>query len=221
VGRPRRCEPLRHVPDFVRPSRGRWYLQASWAAGKPEYVPAARQLTKVGTVLGVDLNEGHLAARVVDPSGNPVGTPLRIPLVVTGLPATTRDARVRDATSALIHTAQARGCLALAIENLSFADARATGRETMSRGRRGKKFRRGRGWLADRAVPGPLGRDGLRGRTVDHRGRPGVHVRVGRPVLAQTPSTASAANPAGSSFPFRRCQAIRGLPSRPIDERKR
>ena len=60
---------------------------------------------------------------------------------MTGLPATTRDARVREAITTLIHTAQARGCAALAIENLNFADARATGRETMGRGRRGKKFR--------------------------------------------------------------------------------
>src|SRR5674476_813542 len=51
------------------------------------------------------------------------------------------DARVRDAITTLIHAAQARGCVALAIENLNFADARSTGRETMGRGRRGKKFR--------------------------------------------------------------------------------
>ena len=75
------------------------------------------------------------------PSGNPVGEPLTVPLVVAGLPGPTGDARVRDAITTLIHTAQARGCVALAIENLNFADARATGRETMGRGRRGKKFR--------------------------------------------------------------------------------
>ena len=123
------------------PDRGRWYLQASWAVAKPEHVPTLVQLATSGPVLGVDLNEGHLAAWVVDPSGNPVGEPLTVPLVVTGLPQATRDARVREAITTLIHTAQARGCVALAIENLNFADARATGRETMGRGRRGKKFR--------------------------------------------------------------------------------
>ena len=61
--------------------------------------------------------------------------------MVAGLPGPTGDARVRDAITTLIHAAQARGCVALAIENLNFADARSTGRETMGRGRRGKKFR--------------------------------------------------------------------------------
>src|SRR5665647_2723572 len=91
-------------------------------------VGPGRPATTSGTVSG-------------DPSGNPVGSPLTVPLVVAGLPGPTRDARVRDAITTLIHAAQARGCVALAIENLNFADARATGRETMGRGRRGKKFR--------------------------------------------------------------------------------
>src|SRR5665647_2191450 len=91
-------------------------------------VGPGRPATTSGTVSG-------------DPSGNPVGSPLTVPLVVAGLPGPTRDARVRDAITTLIHAAQARGCVALAIENLNFADARSTGRETMGRGRRGKKFR--------------------------------------------------------------------------------
>jgi hypothetical protein len=124
------------------PTKDRWYLQASWSVPKPEHVPTATQLAGSGKVLAVDLNEGHLAAWVVDSSGNPVGKPLTIPLVLDGLPATTRDARVRDAISTLIHTAQLHGCVALAIENLDFADARTAGRETLGRGRRGKKFRR-------------------------------------------------------------------------------
>ena len=61
--------------------------------------------------------------------------------MVTALPATTRDARVRETITTLIHTAQARGCAALAIENLNVADALPTGRETMGRGRRAKKSR--------------------------------------------------------------------------------
>src|ERR1035437_2590745 len=46
------------------PGRGRWYLHASWAVPKPEHVPTIVQLARSGPVLGVDLNEGHLAAWV-------------------------------------------------------------------------------------------------------------------------------------------------------------
>ena len=35
-----------------------------------------------------------------------------------------------------------RRCTAVVVENLDFADARATGRDTMGRGKRGKRFRR-------------------------------------------------------------------------------
>src|SRR5674476_294513 len=91
-------------------------------------VACGRPVTTSGTVRG-------------SPTGFPDGEPLTVPLVVTGLPQATRDARVREAITTLIHAAQARGCVALAIENLNFADARSTGRETMGRGRRGKKFR--------------------------------------------------------------------------------
>jgi hypothetical protein len=124
------------------PTKDRWYLHASWSIPKPDHVPTATQLARSGQVLAVDVNEGHLAAWVVDLSGNPVGNPLTIPLVLDGLLATTRDARVRDAISTLIHTAQLHGCVALAVENLDFAEARTTGRETMGLGRRGKKLRR-------------------------------------------------------------------------------
>src|SRR5674476_546896 len=92
------------------------------------------------------------------PTGFPDGAPLTVPLVVAGLPGPTRDARVRDAITTLIHAAHARGCVALAIENLNFADARSTGLETMGRGRRGKEVPLHRGRPADRAVPGPAGR---------------------------------------------------------------
>jgi hypothetical protein len=49
---------------------------------------------------------------------------------------------LRAAVSHLIHLAKANGCAAVVVEDLDFADARAVGRETMGRGKRGKRFRR-------------------------------------------------------------------------------
>ncbi|MER5179214.1 hypothetical protein ABT009_12735 [Streptomyces sp. NPDC002896] len=57
-------------------------------------------------------------------------------------PAATRDGRLRTAISQLIALARQHGCAGIAIEDLGFAEARATGRETMGRGRRGNTFRR-------------------------------------------------------------------------------
>src|SRR5437899_1247644 len=76
-------------------------------------------------VLAVDLNHGQLAAVVLDRSGNPVGTPLTIPLEVVGLPATTRDGHLREAISQLLANARKSGCSAIAIEDLDFAQARS------------------------------------------------------------------------------------------------
>ena len=69
----------------------------------------------------------------LDPHGNPVGSAHTILFFeLSGLPATTRDARLREAISRLLHLAQQhrrpRG--PERVENLDFADARATGRES-------------------------------------------------------------------------------------------
>lgn len=123
------------------PANGRWYLDASWAADKT-VLPTPDELKARGErLLGVDLNADHLAACVLDPHGNPIGEPVTIPLELNGT-AATRDGRLRAAISDLIALARAHGCAGIAIENLGFADARATGRETLGRGRRGKAFRR-------------------------------------------------------------------------------
>jgi IS605 OrfB family transposase len=92
-------------------------------------------------VVGVDLNDGHLAVRCLDEHGNPVGRPARIDVDLTGSSAR-RDAQVRHAISRLIHYTIGHGIETIAIEDLDFADARTTGRETMGRGSRGKRFRR-------------------------------------------------------------------------------
>jgi hypothetical protein len=135
--------PVRYDITYA-PGRGRWYLDASWSTvkkGQPVPVPNLDTLRQ-HPVLAVDVNSDHLAAWILDPCGNPVGHPRTFPLELAGLPATTRDARLREAISQLIHLAQLHDCAALVIEDLDFADARTTGREKLGRGRRGKSFRR-------------------------------------------------------------------------------
>ncbi|MEA9999684.1 hypothetical protein QN367_11280 [Cryobacterium sp. RTS3] len=119
----------------------RWYLNASWSYQDAAVIPPVTAL-QGGRIIGVDLNADHLTAGIVDASGNPVGTPAIIPLLVAGLSASTRDGHLRQAITTLLDHAEAAGAAAIAIEDLNFVDARTTGRETMGRGHRGKKFRR-------------------------------------------------------------------------------
>ena len=120
--------------------RGRWYLDAFWK--HDTLAPPSIQELRTGSVLGVDLNADHLAACVLDASGNPVGDPITIGVATAGLVTARRDGRVRAAVTALLDAAAYAGCVAVVIENLNFADARAAGRDTMGRGTRGKRFRR-------------------------------------------------------------------------------
>jgi IS605 OrfB family transposase len=127
------------------PGRAGRYLTAAWAL-RPETVaihPTTRdtKVHAVGHVVAVDLNDGHLALRHLDPHGNPVGAPQRIDLDLTGSSAR-RDAQVRHANTRLIHFTLRHGIDTVAVEDLDFADARAVGRDTMGRGSRGKRFRK-------------------------------------------------------------------------------
>ena len=122
------------------PGRGRWYLDASWKTAA-EPVAELDEL-RAGPVLGVDLNADHLACCVLDACGNPVGEPVSIDVATAGLSASRRDGRVRAAISPLLELAHQHNCSAIVVENLDFADARATGRETLGRGQRGKRLRR-------------------------------------------------------------------------------
>ena len=125
------------------PVRGRWYLDASWQVA-PSPAPSLEEL-RAYPVLSIDLNHGHLAAWAVTQDGNPAGPPVTIPLALSGLPASQRDGRLRGAISAVIGLARQRGCRAVVIEDLDFADAREQGRERHgsrpSRGRRGRRYR--------------------------------------------------------------------------------
>jgi hypothetical protein len=131
--------------DIARcPDRGRWYLDASWKTPATEVTPLDE--LRRHPVLAVDLNAGHLAALVVDPSGNPAGVPVTVPLDLEGLPTPTRDGRLRAAISRLIALAEAAGCQAVVVEDLDFTQARIEGREhhgrRPSRGRPGRSYRR-------------------------------------------------------------------------------
>lgn len=126
------------------PEKGRWYLNASWKIPTPE-IPRLDQI-RARRVLAVDVNAAHLAAMVVDPSGNALGRPLTVPLALAGLPTNTRNGHLRQAISALLARARANGCRAIVIENLDFTEARGVGRERSgnrpARGGRGRSFRR-------------------------------------------------------------------------------
>ena len=95
------------------------------------------QQARLGGLVGVDLNEGHLDAARLDQAGNPVGAPVFIPLLLAGLPTSTRDARLRHAITELLTFALTSGARAIAIEDLGF-------RAESSREKHGrnKKFRK-------------------------------------------------------------------------------
>ncbi len=154
------------------PASGRWYLDGSWKAAAPGPAPAPDEL-RAHPVVAVDVNAGHLAVAVVAADGNVAGVPFTVPLDLAGLPAATRDGRLRNAISVIIATAREHGAQAVVIEDLDFAGARAEGRERTgsrpSRGRRGRGFRR--------AVAGiPTAK--LRDRLVQMTANAGLHVVV-------------------------------------------
>ncbi len=153
------------------PDSGRWYLDASWKT-TPVPVPPLEGL-RTHPVVAVDVNAGHLAVTALAPDGNILGIPRTIELALAGLPASTRDARLRAAVTDLLNQAKAVGARAIVIEDLDFADARQLGRERVSnrpsRGRKGRRFRR--------AVAGiPTGR--FRDRLVQMAANAGLSVIV-------------------------------------------
>jgi IS605 OrfB family transposase len=79
---------------------------------------------------------------VLDGSGNPIGAPASFAMPTAGFRASRRDGRVRASITAVLDHAQHQNCASIVVENLDFTDARATGRETLGRGGRGKRFRR-------------------------------------------------------------------------------
>ncbi|MFJ9099604.1 IS200/IS605 family accessory protein TnpB-related protein [Streptomyces sp. NPDC102405] len=115
-------------------ARGRWYVTASWQRATAPALPLQAALAR--GVVGVDMNDDHLAAWQLDVHGNPVGEPQRFFYDLTGT-AEHRDAQIRHALTRLLHHARRCGAAAIAIEDLDFTDG--TSREKHGRN---KRFRR-------------------------------------------------------------------------------
>jgi IS605 OrfB family transposase len=98
------------------PSKGRTYLDATFKQPTPALVK------DTGRTVGVDLNGDHLACWVTDAQGNPCGAPRTIPLELTGLKATTRDARLREALTEVIRYAREQRASRVSIEDLGWAE---------------------------------------------------------------------------------------------------
>ncbi|WP_063786072.1 IS200/IS605 family accessory protein TnpB-related protein [Streptomyces sp. MMG1533] len=114
--------------------RGRWYVTASWQRAAAPVLPL--DAARVRGVVGVDMNDDHLAAWHLDQHGNPVGEPRRFFYELTGS-AAHRDAQIRHALTRLLHHTRNSGAAAIAIEDLDFTDS--TCREKHGRN---KQFRR-------------------------------------------------------------------------------
>uniref|UniRef100_UPI001C27F93C transposase n=1 Tax=Streptomyces sp. AC555_RSS877 TaxID=2823688 RepID=UPI001C27F93C len=115
-------------------ARGRWYVTASWQRAATPSLPLDAALVR--GVVGVDMNDDHLAAWQLDVHGNPVGEPQRYFYDLTGS-TEHRDAQIRHALSRLLHHTRRCGAAAIAIEDLDFTDG--TSREKHGRN---KRFRR-------------------------------------------------------------------------------
>ncbi|WP_406499085.1 transposase [Streptomyces sp. NBC_01604] len=115
-------------------ARGRWYVTASWQRAAAPVLPLEAALAR--GVVGVDMNDDHLAAWHLDVHGNPVGEPQRFSYALTGS-TEHRDAQIRHALTRLLHFARRCGAAAIALEDLDFTDS--TSRERYGRN---KRFRR-------------------------------------------------------------------------------
>jgi IS605 OrfB family transposase len=114
--------------------RGRWYVTASWQRAAVPALPLEAALAR--GVVGVDMNDDHLAAWHLDVHGNPVGEPQRYFYDLSGS-ADHRDAQLRHALSRLLRYTERCGAVAIAVEDLDFAAEK--GREKHGRN---KRFRR-------------------------------------------------------------------------------
>ena len=123
------------------PERGRWYITAAWSPPHSDDAPTVAEVAASGGCLAIDVNAGHLDARILDVCGNPVGAPLVAQIPQNGT-AAHRLGRLREAVTELLGQGKRRGAAYAAIEYLDFADARALGRQKFRRGGPGRGTRR-------------------------------------------------------------------------------
>ena len=120
--------------------RGRWYITASWSLPQGK-TPTVEEAAQSGRCLAVDVNSGHLDARILDTHGNPVGRPVRKDIPQKGS-SSHRLGALREAVSQLVKWAKQQGASVVAIEKLNFTDARTLGRQKGRRGKAGRTTRR-------------------------------------------------------------------------------
>ena len=120
--------------------RERWYITASWSQ-PPKESPGIKEAAKSGRCLAIDLNSGHVDARILDVHGNPVGRPIRKNIPEKGSSAC-RLGALREAVSQLVKCAKQQGVTVIAIEKLNFTDVRTLGRQRGRRGKAGRTTRR-------------------------------------------------------------------------------
>ena len=126
---------IRHNPDTDR-----WYIIASWSL-PPKACPGVEDAAKSGRCLAIDVNSGHLDARVLDVHGNPVGRPVRKNIPERGS-SSHRLGGLREAVSQLVKWAKQQDVSVIAVERLDFADIRTMGRQRGRRGKPGRTTRR-------------------------------------------------------------------------------
>jgi len=172
-----------------RPGRAGVYLTAAWAI-KPE-VPVTGPETPDSEVraaeplVGVDLNDGHLAVRRLDPHGNPVGRPERIEFRLTGTTA------CRDAPGPARHHPAPPLHPAVPHQRHRGRGPQLRRRPNCRPGNHGpgparQAVPQDRGRDPHQRLPRPAHRPGPPARHRPVRGQPRLHQRVGRPALAQT-----------------------------------
>lgn len=119
---------------------GRWYITASWSIEAPD-PPLVEEAASSGRCLAIDVNAGSLDGRILDIHGNPVGSPVKVPISQEGTSAR-RLGHLREAVSLLVKWAVTQRVTFIAVEHLDFSDARALGRQRGRRGAPGRSFRR-------------------------------------------------------------------------------